>query len=129
VGGIVTGLNAVGPGAHFVVACDMPGVDVQVLTLLMEAVDPTLDAVVPELSGMPEPLCAVYCDSAEVKLRRFLADGGRSARGALDVLATLRIEEDRLRRLDPTARSLINVNTPEDLDRFREGITWRGNGA
>lgn len=121
VGGLVTGLVHLGPGAHFAVACDMPTLDPAVLRLLLETCAPALDAVVLMLASGPEPLCAVYRHTAEPKLRRYLDEGGRSARGALRILNTRYMDESALRQVDPTARSLTNINTPEDLRRLQGG--------
>ncbi len=119
VGGLLTGLNAVGDGYHYVVACDMPFLNPNVLALLMRAAESPLDAVVPERNGMPEPLCGVYAQSASHKIMKYLEDGGSSARGALDVLNTRRVGEGVLRRLDPDGRSLESANTASDYERLK----------
>ncbi len=119
VGGLLTGLNAVGEGYHYVVACDMPFLNPNVLALLMRAAESPLDAVVPERNGMPEPLCGVYSQAARHKLMKYLEDGGSSARGALEVLNTRRVGEGVLRRLDPDGRCFDSANTIEDYERLK----------
>lgn len=119
VGGILTGLTALGEGRHIVVACDMPALNVNVLQLLLKAHTPEWDAVVPEINGQPEPLCAVYAHTAAHRLLRFLESGGRAAREALSQLRVKRIGEGVLRRIDPELACFTNVNTPEDLARFQ----------
>ena len=120
VGGIVTGLMAAGPGAHWVVPCDMPAVNPDVLRLLWQNAVPPFDAVVPEINEEPEPLYATYRDTALPNLRDYLDGGQRSARGALKTLNVKRIREDALRRIDPDAASFININTPEELALYRQ---------
>jgi molybdopterin-guanine dinucleotide biosynthesis protein A len=117
VGGILTGLLTLGPGCHIVLACDMPMARHAVLEyLLTEAqAHPQSDAVVPELSGELEPLCAVYRDTAARKLAVFMESGRRSAREALRKLNVRIINEAELRRLDPDLITFTNINTPEDL--------------
>lgn len=120
VGGILTGLEALGEGSHLVVACDMPALNVAVLRFLLEAATPEWDAVVPERERRAEPLCAVYRHTAAPKLRQFLASGRRAAQEALTLLQTRRIGEETLRRLDPDGLCFTNINTPEELERFRQ---------
>ena len=40
--------------------------------------------------------------------------------GVLDAVATVWLEPDDVARIDPEGRSLVNVNTPEDLARVEE---------
>ncbi len=117
VGGILTGLIALGAGCHVVIACDMPLASVSVIQLLVDAAqaDPHCNAIVPELAGELEPLCAVYRDTAIPILDSFMKSGRRSAREALRQLTIKRIDEAELRLLDPNLSTFTNVNTPEDL--------------
>ncbi len=118
VGGIVTGLMTLGPGSHIVVGCDMPGINPQILQLLLKAATPEWDAVVPEVNQLPEPLCAVYRHTAAPKLLGYLESGKHSAREALKLLNTKKVGEGVLRRIDPQLDCFININTPEDLEDF-----------
>lgn len=111
VAGIVTGLQAAGSGAHWVVPCDMPLLNRNVLQQLRDACEPSWDVVVPEIDGEPEPLVAVYRDTALPKLRDYLESGRRSARRALAELRVKTIGEQTLRQLDPALVSFQNVNT------------------
>jgi len=115
VGGIVTGLMTLGAGRHMVVACDMPFIRMELLRLMLDAATEEWDAVVPEVDGRSEPLCAVYCDTAVPPLQRFLEEGQRAAHRALLSLRTRRIGEEDLRCADPDLRSFTNLNTPDDL--------------
>lgn len=119
VGGILTGLTTLGPGSHIVVACDMPALNVGVLQLLLKAATPEWDAIVPEINGQPEPLCAVYRHTAAPRLMSFLESGKRSAREALGALRVKRVGEGVLRRLDPTLSCFTNINTPEDFETLK----------
>jgi molybdenum cofactor guanylyltransferase len=118
VGGILTGLTQAGEGWHYVVACDMPGLQRPVLELLRNAAADDIDAVVPEIDGHWEPLCAVYRHTAAPPLLKFMESGGRSAQGALKTLNVRRVDEEILRRLDPDNKTFVNINTPEDLETF-----------
>ncbi len=118
VGGIVSGLLAAGPGAHYVVPCDMPTLSASVLRLLREQIGPDDDAAIPIINDEPEPLYAVYRDAAAPKLLAYLESGRRSARGALGVLHVRRVDESVVRRADDGLTSFANINTPEELAAF-----------
>ncbi len=51
---------------------------------------------------------------------QFDAQGFIVLRGVLDAVATVWLEPDDVARIDPEGRSLVNVNTPEDLARVEE---------
>lgn len=121
VGGIITGLMAMGAGSHIVVACDMPALNTNVLQLLQKAATPEWDAVVPEINGRAEPLHAVYRHNSAPKLLRFLETGGFSVRDALETMKVKRIGEGVLKRIDPYLLSLTNVNTPEEVTMYLKG--------
>ena len=118
-GGILTGLIALGPGTHLAVACDMPALQPAVLRLLLDFAMPEWDAIVPEIDGRLEPLCAVYAETAIPALQLFLEGGGRALHRALETLRTLRIPEAEIRRHDPSLLTFTNLNTPADLERLQ----------
>jgi len=98
----------------FVAACDMPGLDADVIRFLVGRVGDA-DAVVPRWDHDIEPLHAVYA----VRLADRIADALRGGRHAIrELLPLLRVDyvgEDELARIRGTARSMLNVNTPEEL--------------
>jgi molybdopterin-guanine dinucleotide biosynthesis protein A len=98
----------------FVAACDMPGLDGDVIRFLLARIADA-DAVVPRWEADVEPLHAVYA----VRLLPLIEETLRTGRYALrDLLLRLRVDyvaEDELRHLRGTARSMLNVNTPEEL--------------
>ncbi|MCE9668346.1 molybdenum cofactor guanylyltransferase [Myxococcus stipitatus] len=98
------------------VACDMPFVAAEALRVLLDARSDAVDSVCFEVDGRVEPLLAVHRASLapaweallveEPSLRQLMARGRVAA-----------LPERALRAVDPTLRSLVNVNTPEDLAR------------
>ena len=98
----------------FVAACDMPGLDPDVIRVVVERIG-TADAVVPRWEGDVEPLHAIYALQALPAVEAALESGRNAMR---DFLGTVRVEwvdEAELRALRGAAASLTNVNTPEDL--------------
>ena len=101
--------------AHvFVAACDMPGLDADVIRFLLARIGDA-DAIVPRWEHDIEPLHAVYA----VRLLPLVEDALRAGRHALrEFLPRVRVDyvaEDDLRRIRGTERSMLNVNTPEEL--------------
>jgi molybdopterin-guanine dinucleotide biosynthesis protein A len=98
----------------FVAACDMPGLDRDVIRFLLARIGDA-DAVVPRWDADVEPLHAVYA----VRLRPLVEEALRAGHHALrDLLPRVRVDyvaEDELRRIRGSARSMLNVNTPEEL--------------
>ena len=98
----------------FVAACDMPGLDPEVIRFLLARIG-SADAVVPCWDGDVEPLHAVYAVGALPEIEASLAAGRNAVR---DVLGRLRVDyvsEAEMRAVRGAARSLTNVNTPEEL--------------
>ncbi|TMB55450.1 MAG: molybdenum cofactor guanylyltransferase [Deltaproteobacteria bacterium] len=98
----------------FVAACDMPGLDPEVIRFLLGRVG-SAEAVVPCWDGDVEPLHAVYAVGALREIEAHLRAGQNAVR---DVLRRLRVDyvsEAEMRAVRGAARSLTNVNTPEEL--------------
>ncbi len=117
-GGLYTGLSQARTPYVFVLACDMPFVPPGLIRGLL-SLRPGADAVVPRRADRVEPLCAVYSRACLPHMRRLLEEGGHRI---LDFFSEVRVrylEGEDLDRLDPEGRAFINLNTPEDLRRFR----------
>jgi molybdopterin-guanine dinucleotide biosynthesis protein A len=112
---LIAGLRAAGTERVVVVACDMPFLDAGFLGHLVSGVG-DLDACVPITAEGPEPLHAAYGACAVEPLLAATAAGERSLRGALQRLKVRWVEEPEWRRLDPSGRSLLNLNTPEEWE-------------
>lgn len=110
-GGILTALKTSEADWNLVVACDMPGLDAELLGVLIEAARRAdTDCLLPVgASGLPEPLCAVYHRRAAVTMERALRRGVRKVTAALDGLRVVEY---------PVAREAAfrNINTPSDWE-------------
>jgi molybdopterin-guanine dinucleotide biosynthesis protein A len=115
------GVHAAMVGAHtewvLAVACDMPFVRPEAVRLLLEARSPEVDAVCFEVSGRPEPLLAVYRTALADAWGEVLKKEDPSLRALLARCRTRFLPETLLRQVDAEARSVVSVNTPEDLAR------------
>jgi molybdenum cofactor guanylyltransferase len=98
----------------FVVACDMPGLDADVIRWLL-ARPRNADAVVPRWEADIEPLHALYAVHTLPSVQGCLEAGRHALRDFLPAIRVDYVEEEELRALHGAARSLLNVNTPEEL--------------
>ena len=118
-GGISVGLAAAQHDLAIVVACDMPFLNTQLLRSLVErAVN--VDAVVPLTGDRFEPLHAVYRRACLAAIERHLAGGDRQVISFFDEVRVKAVPEADWRLLDPTGRSLANLNTPDDLRQLHQ---------
>lgn len=119
-GGLVAGLAAARHPLVLVAGGDMPTLEPLLLAALLERLASTgAGAVGLEEGGALRPLpCAIRREVADSVARRLLAPVG-GARASLRVLLrdldVLALPEPEWRAWDPEARSLRDVDTPDDL--------------
>lgn len=120
-GGPAAGLEAALKAAHgelvVVAACDMPWIAPAVLQLLLDQARAHSEALVVALRTHrgPEPLLAVYRRQALPDVTALLDAGTRRMHDVLAALAPLEVGPATWRRADPSGRSPLNLNVPEDL--------------
>jgi molybdopterin-guanine dinucleotide biosynthesis protein A len=118
--GLAAGLDAITDGLALVIGGDMPVLEVGVLRLLIAAVatDPAMDAARLEFEDAPWASvlpCVVRREAARRACREAIASGDRRLRGALERLATATVPAAAWRALDPSGRTLIDIDRPADL--------------
>ena len=119
-GGLATAMAAAEDEWVLAIAADMPHLEPAVIRALWD-VREGVDMVLPVGEKGPEPLLALYRVAACLPAARAALATGRRRIVALS--ATLRVAElplEALRAVDPDLRSLLNVNTPEDLAEARD---------
>jgi len=120
--GVLSGLKRASFSFSLVVGCDMPFVNPDVAKFLFEIASTGYDAVVPKWeNGLVEPLHAVY--RKEPMLAVIKEATGRSKRKIFDVLSQLKniyfVPVKEIREIDPGLNTFININTPEELEKFQ----------
>lgn len=112
--GIHAGLAAAKDPRIFVMACDAcyPS---EALIRFLVGHDPTAAWVCPRTAQGLEPLFAVYSRACLQPFEELVARGKRRITLLAGLVETVYVEESLLRRHDPELRSLVNLNTPEDL--------------
>jgi molybdopterin-guanine dinucleotide biosynthesis protein A len=102
------------------VACDLPFVTTAFLRGLVERISPDREAVVPCPGGEPVAVCAVYRVAGLGNLEQRLARRELAARDFARSLNARFLDDCDLRKLDPTGRCLLNLNTPLDYEKACE---------
>jgi molybdenum cofactor guanylyltransferase len=120
-GGVHAALVAARTEWVLAVACDMPFVTGEVVRVLLGARTPEVDAVAFTVEGRVEPLLALYRRSLAGPWGEVLRAGEPSLRALLAQGQTRLLPEAALRAVDPDLRTVVSVNTPEDL--ARHGVT------
>jgi FdhD protein len=108
-------------GRTFVTACDMPFIEAATIRHLCKLQQCGFDAVIPFSAGGQEPLHAVYAAKCRVVFENAIQSDERKI---LNILARMNIRLvtwDEMQGLSASARSFLNVNTPEEYDAIKEG--------
>lgn len=117
--GVVSALEAASAERVLVLATDLPLVSPDLLLALVAW--PEAPVVAPRTETGPQPLCALYAREPALAIaRERLAGGHLKLEGLLESLGVQYLEPSVLARLDPDGRALLNVNTPDDLERARD---------
>ncbi len=114
--GIYTGLIEAAYDPVFVAACDMPFIEPG-LVVWMAGLLAGHDLVIARAGGRAEPLFGFYAKKVAGALEGALERDERSLQAVIKKLSVRYVEEDEMREFDPQLCSLVNVNTPDDLDR------------
>lgn len=115
--GILSGLVASEAPEIFVIACDMPFINAELIKYIMNKWTIRWDVAVPVYDKKPQPLFGIYSKRTAQTMEKNINQGKRSLRGFLSGLDVLYIEEEEVRAVDPTGRSFVNINTIEDYKR------------
>ncbi len=125
ISGILSVLTATGEDAIFVVACDMPFVNEDLVRYIAGVYDKqrrdvseAVDAVIPVFEGKVEPLFGVYTRSVVEAIETTILTGRKGLIALLDSLNVRYITDEEVRAIDPSGMSFVNINTMEDYERI-----------
>jgi molybdopterin-guanine dinucleotide biosynthesis protein A len=117
-GGIYTAIHVAQYEYCVVVACDMPFLNTDLLAHLA-GLAPGFDVVVPRIEEFPETMHAVYGKGCLEPIQHQLLADQLKIIGFFEDVRVRYVKYDEVCRFDPTFRSFINVNTPDDWERVR----------
>lgn len=117
-GGLYSGLLQSPAEINFVCGCDMPLLEPKLVRALV-AQCAGFDAVVPQVEGFFEPLCAVYSKACLPYIAAQLQTDDLRMTSWFAQARVRIVSEEELRAVDPELRSLMNMNTRADYERMR----------
>jgi len=116
--GLLTALEASKTEFIFTAACDMPFLNDRVISLIVNT-GRAFDAALPCSDGHSHPLHALYSKGCLKAMTESLERGEKSIMRFIKSLPSDRvrlISEEEIRVIDPETDSLLNMNTPEELE-------------
>jgi molybdopterin-guanine dinucleotide biosynthesis protein A len=117
--GLREGLRAARSEWSLAVSCDLPLLRREFVERLWE-LRGEADAVVPRTGEHgAHPLCALYRRSCLGAVEEALARGEKRMVSFFPAIGVRWAEEAELREVEPGLASLVNVNTPQELERVR----------
>jgi molybdopterin-guanine dinucleotide biosynthesis protein A len=115
--GIHAGLFYMKNEFAFFTACDTPFLKKELVTTLLDNIEPGQDIVMPETTAGMEPLCAIYSKRCLNTAANHIRQDKFKIQLALRSHRLKKIPESRLRTADPDLISFFNINTPADLEK------------
>lgn len=118
-GGIHAGLLAAHSRYAFVIACDMPGLDLGYIEFMKDRLRGSdYQACVTRFGEWIEPFHAYYSKDQIQDMEAFLETGRKSVNRFLDSQKTLYVPESEARKFSPDWEMFYNLNTREDLAHY-----------
>lgn len=112
-GGIYTGLLVSSNLYNFVVACDMPLLNTELINYMKKGIR-GLAAVIPCIDGYPQPLFALYSKRCIGPIRKRLLSRGLKVSSFFADVKVRYITDDEITRFDPQYLSFFNINNLDD---------------
>ncbi len=119
--GIHAALDHCTTAGVFVVACDMPLLQVDLIRHQV-ALGADWEVVVPTAAQHVEPLHAWYSRNCLPTILDQLMFGRRRVTSFFDLVRVKRLTEDEIRQHDPRLLSCTNINTPEQLTALAKDV-------
>jgi molybdopterin-guanine dinucleotide biosynthesis protein A len=121
--GILSGLTLCRNEFCFIAACDMPFINENVVKMLFRMSE-AHDAAIPRWEdGFLEPLHSVYrCEPMIRETRKAMENGESIILAPIFRMNINYMTLENIRKIDPELKTLININTPEDLKLITNNI-------
>jgi molybdopterin-guanine dinucleotide biosynthesis protein A len=116
--GIYTGLFYAATPYCFVVACDMPFLNRKVIDYMV-SIRKDYDVVLPVLDDGYHPTHALYSSRCVTPIAQLIRTGNFKITDFFNRVTVREVTPKELRALDPPMEAVLNINTPEDLERVQ----------
>lgn len=128
-GGIHAGLKAAKSRYSYVLACDMPHLNMDYVSFLQSRLPPPdqeISALVTAFGCHMEPFNGFYNRSLVDPIRVFAATGKKSLTEFLRSQKAVLVEEETARRFSQDWSMFANINTPADILALTSSLTTKG---
>ncbi len=124
-GGLYTGLYYAAQPWLLALACDMPLVNRELLAYMLTLTG-YVEAVVPVLQNLPEPLHALWSKACLGPVREALERGDRRVASIFPAVKVREVSQAEVEAFDPEHLSFLNVNTPDQLAEVARRLAGQG---
>jgi molybdenum cofactor guanylyltransferase len=114
-GGIYTALHSIPEEYGFFVACDMPFLNAQLITHMID-IREQYDVVAPKIDWKIEALHTLYRKTCLGEIENMIRNHQYQVIRFFDRVSVRYMDESEVRELDPSLNSFFNINRPEDLE-------------
>ncbi len=122
-GGIHAGLKLSSSQYAFVVACDMPNMNIDYIRYMKKSIgNRDLDGCVTKFGDWIEPFSSFYSKDIVEQIENHLKSNFRSINSLLKNLNICYIDENKAREFSPNWDMFLNLNTKEDLNKYLENL-------
>lgn len=122
-GGIHAGLTFSSSEYNFIVACDMPNINMDYVRFMKASIkNNNIDGCVTRFGDWIEPFSSFYSRHIIKDIEEHLLSNRRSINSLLGKLNIQYIEEIKAREFSPNWDMFINLNTKEDLTNYLEEL-------
>ncbi|GAB6086600.1 molybdenum cofactor guanylyltransferase [Alkaliphilus crotonatoxidans] len=108
--GIYSGLEVASHPYIFVIACDMPFVNLQLVHYMIEQIEGQ-DVVIPYIEPHYEPLYALYKRDCMEPIKEMLQRDRFKITELLKMLRVKKVLPDIIKQFDPKMKCFVNINT------------------
>jgi molybdopterin-guanine dinucleotide biosynthesis protein A len=113
--GLQTALEAAQGEYVFVIACDMPFVNRDLVKYILSIKDKA-DAIIPYVEDRHQPLHALYHRNKCLQaIKQVLAENQKRMISFHHLISVYKLASQQIARFDPDGQSFLNINTPEEL--------------
>lgn len=120
-GGIYSGILFAKNNSIFVVACDMPFLNIPLLKYIISFFQ-DYDVVIPKINNFFEPLHAIYSKKCIKPIKRLIDENNLKIIDFFKDVNVKFVKKNEIEKFDPDFLSIFNINTLEDLKIVKEKV-------
>ena len=114
------------PTSHiFVTACDMPFLKEGVIRILLDALEPRWDVIIPVTEKGYQPLCAIYSKRCIKPIEHQLDNQNPKIVNFFSEVRVKEVGEEQIKKVDPGLVSFFNINRPEEFAASERMLSFR----